>query len=413
MNSKRAVLTAVLCAAIFPFFLSAADPFEVTVTPTGGGMHVEPVTVGSSNFLDLVDDVINAAGEFSFFETTQFEATLLYLGVPDAMTFYVNDTGTSAELYIASLDEFVNFTAGSRYELEQQIEDWFETEGTEVYADFLAAIAESSPAAVTDGNPTAATAADARTSFDSFGFTPAEDLVMATDGATSPNYSGFGLGFNSGTFKAGDLRGTKTDLNIPFRFALSEKLSLAGAVPIHYLSLEGAKIYGLGINLALPYRARIMTKENPLNWRITPTIGLTVRGSADLASGAALYQYGLINSIDYRINSKWIICMVNQLSAYESLEVSYDDYDFDPNISQLILKNGLRAVTKLSDRWILDGYVINTRFLEDAAVEQFWTLGVSGMFKLTKNRNLQMGLNYDFGDDYSAWSIGLSSAWKF
>ena len=150
-----------------------------------------------------------------------------------------------------------------------------------------------------------------------------------------------------------------------------------------------------------------------MNWRITPMMGLSLRASADLASGAALFQYGVINSIDYRLNSKWIICMVNQLSGYQSLTVTYDDYEFDPDITQLILKNGVRGVTKVSDRWILDAYLVDTRFLEDAAVKQFWTIGGSAMFKLTKTRNIQLGANYDTGDDFSAWSVGLSSAWRF
>ena len=416
MKTKRAVTSAALCAAAFLTiapFSSAADPFTVTVS--SGGMHgPADLTVGGSNFLDLIDNIINAEGAFRDFEGFDFNANLNYLGVSDAIFLTLNPSGTEAFLEIPSIGHSEIFMGGSRAEVEQQVENWFEKEGSDVYADFLASIAKTSPVAVTDGNPTAATASSAETTFASLGFTPVDELVIDDTGvAASPNHSGIGIGFNSGKFKAGDLTGSISNMAVPFRFKLSERMALAGSVPMTYMTLESAKVYGLGFNLALPYRARVMTKEKPLNWRVTPVVGFNVRASADLASGAALFTYGAINSIDYRINKKWILCMVNQLTGYQSLTVSYGDYDFDPNIDQLILKNGFRAVTKVSKRWILDGYFIDTRFLQDAAVEQFWTLGVSGQFKLTKNRNIQVGFNYDFGEDFSAWSLGLSSAWKF
>ena len=396
-----------------PSVATAAEPFTVTVSAFG--MHgPADLTVGGNQFLDLIDQIINAEGAFRDFEGFEFGANLDYLGVSNAIFLSLNASGTEAFLEIPSIGFNEIFVGGSRAEVEQQVEDWFKAEGADTYADFLASIAKTSPVAVTDGNPTAATASSAETTFAALGFTPIDDLVIDDTGAVaSPNYSGFGLGFNSGQFKAGDLTGSISNVSVPFRFKLSERLSLAGSVPMTYLTLEGAKVYGLGFNLALPYRARVMTREQPMNWRFTPVAGMNVRASSDLASGAALFTYGVVNSIDYRINRQWILCVVNQLTGYQSLTVTYDDYEFDPNIDQLILKTGLRAVTKVSARWVLDGYLIDTRFLQDAAIEQFWTLGLSGQFKLTKNRNLQLGFNYDFGDDFSAWSFGLSSAWKF
>jgi hypothetical protein len=414
MKTIRALSAAArgaLLAFGFAGSLAAADPFSVTVS--SHGMHgPDSLTVGSSSFLDLIDDLVNARAEFTVFDGMEYNATLDYLGVGDAMNFFLNGSGTEAFLEIPSLGFSESFFGGSREEVYDQIEDWFKKDGADVYADFLKSIAKESAASVTDGNPTAATAAAAQSSFETLGWTPIEDL-LTEPGAASPNYSGFGLGFNSGRFKAGNLRGSKSDLALPFKFRLSDRLSLAGSIPVQWIDLEGAKVYGVGAHLALPYRMRMMSKEEPMNWRLTPMIGMTLRASGDLASGAALFQYGLINSIDYRINSKWIICIVNQLSGYQSLTVTYDDYEFDPDITQIILKNGVRGVTKVSDRWILDAYLVDTRFLESAAVKQFWTIGGSAMFKLTKTRNLQFGANYDTGDDFSAWSVGLSTAWRF
>lgn len=392
----------------------ANSPFEIKVSATGPG----DITIGSSDFLDLVDAFIKAEDHFNAYNGYQTHANLTYLAIENAMIFDITPAGTFAQLQIPSIGLNRNFNGTSRADVENQIEDFFQSEGADLYAQFLAAVAQQSPLAVTDGNPNAATATQAEETFASEGFTPVEDLFVedisrsgGTD--TSPRISGFGIGLNSGKFKAAGLSGSKTDLSIPFKFGINERLSLSGSVPFHYMTLEDAKIYGAGLNLALPYRIKIMSKDNPLNWRLSPTVGISARASKELASGAALVDYGLVNTLDYRLNSRFIICLVNQITNYQSLEVSYDGYDFDPDIQQTILKNGGRLVTKLAERWIGDFFLIDTRFLEDAAVDQFTTVGTSISYRLTRTRNLQLGFNYDKGDNFEAWSAGLSSSWKF
>jgi hypothetical protein len=252
------------------------------------------------------------------------------------------------------------------------------------------------------------------------GFTPASDFTFDTAGmaeaAATPSqarFSGFGIGFNSGRFEAAGFKGTNTDMSLPFRLRLTDRVSLNGSIPISLVEVEGSKIYGVGLNLGLPIRLRIMNKENPTNWRVTPLLGISARGSKDIAGGGVIWMAGVTNTVDYRVNSKLIVGMVNQISMHESLNVEYSNYNFDPNVSQQILKNGVRAVTPLTKRLIGDAYIIHTNFLQDAAIESYTTFGASLAFRLAQKFDITLGGNYDTGDRYKSWSVGFSSAWKF
>jgi hypothetical protein len=177
--------------------------------------------------------------------------------------------------------------------------------------------------------------------------------------------------------------------------------------------LEGAKVYGTGLDGAVPIRIETMSAQNPWNWRVTPLFGASARASQDLASGAALWQIGLSNSVDYRVNAKLILCMVNQLTSYRSFKVSFGGYSFDPEVKQQILKNGLRVVSPLTPRVIGSFFLLESQFLQDAAVKQFTTIGGCLAFRVTKSMNVQLGANYDTGPAFKSWSVGLSSAWKY
>jgi hypothetical protein len=121
----------------------------------------------------------------------------------------------------------------------------------------------------------------------------------------------------------------------------------------------------------------------------------------------------VINSIDYRVNPKVVFCLVNQFTAHKSIKLEYGDYSFDPKVDQQIVKTGLRMVNPLTRRLILDVFVVDTRFLKAAAVDQFYSAGGSLSLRVSQRFNLTLGANYDTGDNYKSYSGGLSSSWKW
>ena len=77
------------------------------------------------------------------------------------------------------------------------------------------------------------------------------------------------------------------------------------------------------------------------------------------------------------------------------------------------MKNGLRAVTPFTRRVIGDFFIVDSRFLKAAAVKSFQTFGGSLSFRATKSFNLSLSANYDTGTDFKAYSVGMSSAWRW
>ncbi len=404
----------VFCAGLAR--LSAAQPFTATAV-TNDSLPPVTLTAGSGNFFDFVSALINTRGPFQSLTNRAYAGNVTFLGVRDAVRFDGNAPGTAVTLALTPTGFTRTFTGASREAVDDQIEQFFKTQGAGVVADFLRAIARTSPIAVTDGNPTAATALAANATFTGQGFTDLAELgegLDAASGPAQPRFGGVSLGLNAGAFEAGAFEGTLYDLSGTLLNFGGETIRVVVPVHLNFLELDGgSQVGGAGFNVALPVRYRRMGKDSPLNWRFTPFAGLSVRGSADLASLSPLWTFGLAHTVDYRLNPKLVLSMVNQFTTHRSFAVSYDDLDFDPKVNQQILKNGIRLTTPASRRVIVDGFIIDTRFLKDAAVEQFLTLGSSVAFRVAQRWNLVLAANYDTGDDFKAYGFGITSAWKW
>ncbi len=424
MQKNIKFLLLVCCLSLSTALVCSGDqqPFQISVVTTDNN----PITVTAtgSNLTDLINNLIKNLGQFQQLNGHAFTGTSTFLGVPNAIVFNVNSTGTVVNLNLTPIAFNKTFNGTSQGDVENQVTNFIEKSGSGTVGDFLSAIAKMSAVAVTDGNPNAATASSASTTFMDQGFTPATEVeTLAADTTTTgtstsatakPSFGGLGIGFNSGKFKAAGIDGENTDVSITgLNFGLGPNVRLVTPVGFSYLKVAGARVGGFSVGLGLPITVETMGKDSPYNWRITPMAATSVRGSVDLASGALLWQAGLTNTVDYKVSSKLIVCVVNQLTTHHSIAVDYGDYHFDPKVDQQILKNGLRFVTPLNARLIGDFFVIDTRFLKDAAVKSFETLGGSLSFRITKTHSLTIGFNYDTGDNFKAYSVGLSSAWRW
>jgi hypothetical protein len=409
---NRNSLLAISCAA----FLTASScfagsPFVIDVVTSGPGAPPE-IVVSASNLKHFMNDLITAQGQYSAIGGFAYVERTTFLGVANAITFTGNAPGTTVTLAIPVIGFSQTFNGPTRSDVQTQIHDFIKQNGNNVWAAFLSALAKQSPNAVTDGNPNAATGAMANSTFLTEGFTPVDE-ILPEDPASSPSLSGFGLGFDAGRFTAAGLSGQIADFAIPMRWKLSEKVGLTINIPLDYMTLEGAKIYATGLNLAVPIRLATMNAEEPWNWRVTPLFGAAARASEDLASGVALWQVGLSNSVDYRVNHKLIVCLVNQLTDYHSFKVTFGGYSFEPEVKQQILKNGMRVVSRLTKRVTGAFFLLDSRFLKQAVVKQFTSIGGSLAFRVTRTMNMQLGGNFDTGTAFKSWSLGLSSAWKY
>lgn len=400
--------------------LPAKLPFEAVATTALPANNIH-VSASGSSFEDFISSLITASGQFSLLRNQPFDARATFLGVPDAMSFSTNASGTRVAMALNPIAFSRVFTGPTSDDVDRQIREFFQKHGLEIVSDFLAAIAKQSALAVTDGNPNSATAVAANSTFLAQGFTPIDEIVgglgsesSSNEGSARPRFGGLGIGFNAGRFEAAGFEGETLDLSLTaLSIRLGERVRLIAPMHFNYLKIEGAQVAGLGSTIALPIRYKLMSKENPWNWRLTPMAGVSARASVDLAGGALLWQAGLLNSVDYRVSPKLVVCFVNQFTTHKSIKLEYGDYSFDPQIDQQILKNGIRLVAPLRRRVVADLFAVDTRFLKDAAIEQFWTFGGSIGFRMSPRFNLTLGANYDTGDEFKSYAAGLTSAWKW
>lgn len=399
----------------------ADTPFTLTATTTAGQPPIT-VSIGGSNLLNLVDSFINDQTSFQ----SQFQqlsgravsANLTFLGVPNAITFSTNAANTNVSVGFTPINVAKTFVGPTSQDVQSQIDNYFQTNGVQTLTAFLAAIARSSAVAVTDGNPNATTAIDAASLFTNQAFTPATDLGSQLDSSGSAGASSGGspgkpqfnaLGINSGTFTAGSFSGNFEEASYSHLFF--HVIDVSGYA--NYLTMDGAKVYGAGTDFAVPIHLATMGPDSNYNWRLTPVAGISGRASVDLASGALLWDVGLVNTIDYRVNRQLILCLMNEFTDYQSFSISYGGYTFDPHVKQQIVKDGVRAVTPLTRRLVADAFVVETNFLQAAAIRQFTTIGGSLSLRAAKAWNLTLGVNYDTGPSYQSYSVGLASAWHW
>ncbi len=393
-----------------PFILEASDASQTII-------------VGASSLPDLISNYIEFEEAFSAISAVQSQAFLNYLGVENALRIEYQEAGYGQ--YEARLTSSVTdldriFTGGSPDEVSEQIEDFLVGEGSNEWAKIQQAINRRSPASITDGNPAAATASVAKSTFAQT-LDDIQDVLNVLSGE-EPSGSGvdLGIGLSSGSFTVTlpdgrEVEGKNTDLAIPYKHKINERLSLALNLPLGYMETEGAEIFTVGLNLALPYAAIPVSKEKNVSWKIAPVGGVLLRGSYDFASGAALYHLGASSAVTFKVGPSSLLTIGNQIGFYESFEVAFDKVKVDPNISQQILKNGLRYhyLFGANKRWVVNALYVNTAFLSDAAVSNYHTFGGGIAYRFTRKITIGLHGNYDLGDNYKLWNIGIGSVWKF
>lgn len=306
-------------------------------------------------------------------------------------------------------------------------EEWYHGEGGD---------SPESATAVTDGNPESTTRVAAEEAAYDTAVVTADSMVEAfseeesgetTDEVAAREVGGSGsaldidVGVGSSTIGGVDV--DYYTVRIPYSRKLSDRSTLQLSVPVSITNLEDvvadlsggggfsdAKVYGGGINAAWSYKPFIKADGKPYRWKITPSGGLFLRESSDLGQGAWVYNLGFSSSFAYRVAKKWVVNVGNSLSY--SWNSQRKDYPEPMQDEQQILINGVQ-VFYLGGRWTYYGYVLDTRFLEDALIDNFQSYAMGAGFKLTQRRSLKMTVIYEDGDGYDSLRATLGTSWRF
>jgi len=417
MSKVRFALT--LSLAAFSTNLYAKDLFENIGITTDEKDQIQ-IQAGDSSFPDLIEKVIEAKDQFQQLENRDSINYINYGGVKEAMSFKINAVGSAATLEIPVLDFKREFTGTSRDNLYDNIEDFLKKEGSDVYRRFLEAMNKKSLVAVSDGNPNSATAAIANSIFDDSGFGGNDSVTQAL------NISNMNLSLMAGmaSIKAGDFEGRSYELPLGFSFGITDQITAKISAPLRYRVVEDAAIYdgNMIVNVPIKLLTPTINSEShsdgsPWFWMVTPSVGVGVTGSADYAAGSFLYMFGLTNVLGYNFGT-FSVTMGNSISVFNSSSYDVDDYDVGGDVDQQILKNGLKWTMPLDQKWVVEAYGIYTQFLQDAALENYYTLGVQAGMRLGKETTDESGVLFfrigsDIGDDYSSVKVTLGSGFRF
>ncbi len=134
---------------------------------------------------------------------------------------------------------------------------------------------------------------------------------------------------------------------------------------------------------------------------MTPFIFAAGAGSIEYASGAVMYGGGISNMVSYRLGNL-ILSMGNQITLFESSELSYGDYSWDADISQQLLSNGIKATYFISEQVFVDGSITHHNYLDDAAVEDWFSPAAGVGWAFNDASGLRLGYRADIGDDYTS-----------
>jgi hypothetical protein len=382
-----------------------------SITATGGAQS--PVTVGSSNLLDLMESAIETTGQFAPFAGENTTFAVSYGNVQNALTITKNSTNTQATLTFGPTGVTRTFNGVNQADLEQQIRDYLKKNGSDDVRGFLEAMNRLSVIAVSDGNPNATTARMAEFTYNRWGFfgDQTQSAFVTAEGKTEAAGTQFQVQFAVKGYEVGDFEGDSATVGVAATFNFTERIGLGIGGFATYNTIEDADIFHSSFSTGVPIRIVLPEGKTGLLWQVTPFLSAGASGSEDIAAGGLIVGGGVANHLGWRITERFTLAMANQISFYRGREVEWgDDFELDPGVEQAMLKNGVRASLGLDDRWALYGGVSLSNFLDDAAIDDWWTPEIGATFTMPSGSGFLFGLTGDIGDDYSA--LGARFIWK-
>jgi len=457
------------------FTANAGRPFEAEATAEdGSGLER---TISASEFEKLVEDVVRADGKLSDFENRESFFAVNFAGVKEAFTLRWsreepeprpdppvvqkpppdpppskgggkgprsssavrfparhNRGGasephgplTEAVLEMRSTGFRKTFTGKNREEIEEQILEFLEGDGKDEFEKLLQELNKESKIAPLDGNPNAATARAAAATYSEFGQISEENAQGNADGVS--------IGAEVGRFAAGEFEGDAYALPLAYTKKVNTKVSVVITVPLSYIEIEGAEIYNVNVGVSVPIRFRqsspavrdlpsdgkevkATVDSSPTErwtWQVTPTVGAIDSHSEQFDTGALMTQASLTNLVAYTFD-RFTVSMGNHVSWLEGQGAGRHDDLTTVDVSQVLLKNGLQVRVPLGDRWSVSAYGIYTRFMQDAGVTDYVTIGGDIGYRpvATSQAFLRLGIYSDLGSDYETATVRLGSSWKF
>ncbi len=388
--------------------LNAAKPLEIYVQSTSGSGQT--FQIGGTNIDGLITQVVERQGQLAVLVGQPFDAQLSYLGVPNSARLNISANGLSATLEIPSANFKKTFTAATPNQLNNQIQNFLRKEGSSELAEMRRYVNTVSPAGITDGNPYSTTALLASEFFDALALDPNRTFG---DEPRQPGEVRLSLISGGGAYNASTFHGWRLSARVQADYRVNRKLSLVAILPFNYLNLEGSQIYGVGGGLGVPIAILGNFEERKTRLTVAPFVGGMFRWSEDLAGGGAMVSAGANASLTVPLGEHWEPSLIVQISDYRGVPFDVDGYQLDKVVDQQVLKVGGQVVYRITDSLLAEGYAVANRFLQDAAVQNWVTVGAGLKLRLWRQWFIGGGYELDSGADFNANAGRLTLGVRF
>ncbi len=380
--------------------VNAGDLWEVLVTNTDGS-GVPDLLVTGSSLPNLLENLINASADFQAFNGVALSADISFAGIANVINVTVDPVSQTGTLTFTILGAGAQTFVFSGTDLAGQIEQFIQDNLAGQITAFLQAINALSLIAVTDGTPLSTTALSADYVFDRFGLhadlTAWERRQFDAEEFKEGMRARIDTFYNSISTDVGN--GNSFSIVPSLEWYLSKDLAIALQFPINYLDVEGSDVYNIHANLAVPIRVIAPTDDSPLGLTVTPFGTLAGAGSVDLVAGGLIGGGGVLGtvSLDF-VNVR--LSFSSQLSFHEGITMQYEEFSFDPGVSQQIWKNGLKGTANIGENFYVYGTVTYSQFLQNAAVDTWWSPGGGIGFRQPDGSSITVGYSADIGDGF-------------
>lgn len=314
-----------------------------------------------------------------------------------------NANGTSVFLDIPSLGLVRDFNQPvPREENAQSLYDFLKSGS--FLADLSRELVKSSPTDPIAGNPNSMMSTMVASDYDQ-SFTSDFSNIASSETATATMVSsdkltqvGIGLVFGQMTQGGTDVSNMTIPLSYSIRNDLDPRRQLLLRMPISIVDVDGAKAYNVGFGAS--YRFPMSQK-----WTLVPSVNYGLTASKDLGSTAQMVSAGITSTYYWR-KPGYDVGIGNMLGFVTTMPFSYGGYDYDPNISNTVLRNGVMwsMPTVISGRKLhFETSVTDTRFFgtqlySDSFQEVRFSLGTSRSAKATSVLRGGLALRHMKGD---------------
>lgn len=361
----------------FKFLLAAAACVAATIARADDGLfHLDTTVAGvhtSASYasVEAAFDALRGSNLRTINPAyTGSQAALIsidYRGVTVNAT-YAAAGSSSLALSIPSIGLVRTFDGGSRDATQQQLKDYFKSNGDDVLGQLSKGLAKSSPVDPIAGNPTSLMGQLVASDF-AAGFTGQDPAIHGP----ATNLGAVGAGFAQ--YRDGDR--TTRQYQLPLAFSVRSdddpRRQLTIRLPLATTDADGSKSYyaGLGASLGLPVTDR---------WTLTPAVDYAVAGSRDLGSLAGMAGASLTSRYLLPFDG-FDVAIGDLVGYYRATRVKSGDYGYDPGIADTVVRNGVEighAVAWFGRELVARYSLVDTHYFGDALyVRHYDEVGVS------------------------------------